>query len=772
MQGNYMKRLLLFALSLLPLIANAEDMFCINGIYYKFSTEDNSKLTVVTALKDINEEGDMANIVIPGALTLRGTSYPVSSISKNAFKKHPLETIVLWDGIETIGVTAFGECSHLKSISMPGSVTTIGDAAFYGCSSLESIILPNNINKIGDNLFWGCSKLSNVTLPQSLTAIGEEAFRECEALGSITIPDGVKDIGKNAFQNCLKLTDVYCNAKNVPKTDNTAFAGTPIKSATLHVPAEAVEAYRKTLPWSDFKEIVPLNSSTIIDKGIYFAIKDDGTLEVTGLATSVTRADILSSVTVNGKKYRVTSIAERAFEGRSDLTYLSVPYSVKSIGKYAFMNCGNKVAVNIADPESWCQMELGNESSSPLSCAGKLLVFDTETSQVTIPNSVTSINAFTFYQCSCIKSLKIPASVTSIGSSAFEGCTKLKTITSEIQQPFAIDENVFSTWSTATLIVPAGKKSAYKSAAGWNQFTHIVEVGAETIGQCGQNANYIYDKSAQTLTVYGEGSMYGFPNSETSSGFWPDKISSVIIEPGVTAIGRFDFYGNTDLTSIIIPSSVTSIGVSAFSGCTGLRSVCCLNSVPPTCDNSFNPGDDAILWVPQGCQNAYKGWQGFTNIRELTRGDVNIDFNVNQEDLNATVNFIMGNNSGTFYESLADLNGDHDVNAADVVRIVTILDIQAGLSMDWQTSYSNLFVSSLKCSLINGGTKAIQLTECELFCNNKLIYSSNFKVTLTSGKNKKCTFDDLAGYEAGTGWSVVWHYTINGEENTYNVNLP
>ena len=765
-----MKKLLLFVLTLLPITASADDLFCINGVYYKFSTDDKTKLTVVTALKDVEEEGDMANIVIPSVLTIQGTTYRVVSIGNNAFKKHPLETIVLTDGIESIGVTAFGACSHLKSITIPNSVTKIGDGAFYGCSSLESIILPNKISKLGSNVFWGCTGLTTLTIPQNVTVIGEEALRECENLGTLTIPDGVTEIGKNAFQKCFKLKDVYCYAKNVPKTDNTAFDGTPTESATLHVPVDAVETYKKTGPWSHFKEIVPLPSTSFTDNGINFAIKDDGTLEVTGLASSATKADILSSVTIYGQKYRVTSIGKRAFEGRSDITYLSIPYSVKSIGENAFLNCGNKISVNIADPESWCQMELGNEYSSPLSCAGKLLIYDIETSQVDIPKGVTSINSFTFYRCNCIKTLNIPASVKSIGSSAFWGCTKLNTIISQIQQPFAIDENVFSTYSTATLIVPAGTKSLYQSTAGWNIFAHIVEVGAAISGQCGLNVSYIYDKSSQTLTVYGEGNMYGFNVSNTSSGFWPSPIRSVIIEPGVISIGRFNFYGNTDLTSIIIANSVTTIGKSAFVGCKKLRSVRSLNSVPPTCDNSFEPDEECVLWVPKGSLNAYKkanGWKEFHNFRELSFGDVNLDFKVNQKDLSATTNFIMGNNPGVFYESLADLNGDETVNAADVVKLVTIRNIQDVLSMDWQTSYSNLLVSSLKCTLINGGTNAIQVTKCELFCNDILVSSVNFKVTLASGNSKKCTFDDLATYGASTGFSVVWHFTCNGDDCTY-----
>jgi hypothetical protein len=52
---------------------------------------------------------------------------------------------------------------------------------------------------------------------------------------------------------------------------------------------------------------------------------------------------------------------------------------------------------------------------------------------VTIPNSVTSVGISAFYWCENLTSIAIPASVTSIGSSALRGCIMLKAIT--VEQP-------------------------------------------------------------------------------------------------------------------------------------------------------------------------------------------------------------------------------------------------------------------------------------------------------------------------------------------------
>ena len=56
------------------------------------------------------------------------------------------------------------------------------------------------------------------------------------------------------------MTDFYCHAENVPTTDSKAFDYSPISSATLHVPASALETYKTTEPWSGFGSIVSIGS--------------------------------------------------------------------------------------------------------------------------------------------------------------------------------------------------------------------------------------------------------------------------------------------------------------------------------------------------------------------------------------------------------------------------------------------------------------------------------------------------------------------------------
>lgn len=615
------------------------DDFTLKGIHYHIGSDGRAEVTKIDA--------NTRNVDIPEEVTYGGITYRVSSIGKNAFEGHSdITYLSIPSTIESIGEYAFIDCGssmtvniadpeawcemvldnehasplssagkvlvydrETKSILIPNTVSAIGRFTFYQCRSITSLSVPGNVKYIGSSAFEDCTGLTSITLNNGLELINGSAFEGCRNLTGLTIPSTVNCIAINAFKNCSNLTSVVSEIKNPPVIEDNVFEGLP-SSAVLTVPAGTKSVYQSTPGWNRFQNIV--ESGNVVpgvefaQNGIHYRVKDDGDAEVTEVDAYTKYVDIPEEVSYGGITYQVSSIGEYAFEGHSDINYLSIPSTIKHIGEYAFIDCGSSMTVNIADPAAWCQMELGNEHSSPLSSAGKVLVYDIETTDIKIPNTVSSIGNFTFYQCRKIRTLSIPGSVTNIGSSAFEDCTgltsvsltygnisisgsafegctgltevtvpgsinviainafkncrNLKSVISEIEYPSAIDNSVFEGLpSYAVLQVPKGTKSAYQSVAGWNHFEKVVEAGVGDVDFSIGGINYrkTSDYEVEVASADDGKTVVDIPKTISYDG----------VAYRVTAIGEGAFEGRSDISYLSIPSSITSIGEYAFIDC-------------------------------------------------------------------------------------------------------------------------------------------------------------------------------------------------------------
>ena len=102
---------------------------------------------------------------------------------------------------------------------------------------------------------------------------------------------------------------------------------------------------------------------------------------------------------------------------------------------------------------------------------------------------------------------------------------------------------------------------------------------ADASGTCGDNLTWTYEEATKTLTITGEGAMYGYLSNVSPWYEYRGEIASVVLESGVTSIGFLAFNECSGLTSVTIPNSVTSIVDGAFTGCSGLTSITIPNSV-------------------------------------------------------------------------------------------------------------------------------------------------------------------------------------------------
>ena len=507
-----------------------------------------SNLTSITIFNSVTKIGSRAfsgctgltSITIPNSVTLIGTSafYNCTGLTKVTIPK----------SVTYISMSAFESCSGLTSVTIPNSVTYIEKYAFQNCSSLTSVTIPNSVTSIQNSAFQNCSSLTSITIPNSVTSINERTFSGCSNLTSITIPNSVTSINESAFEGCTGLISVKVNSKTPFTITDKVF--TNRANATLCVPAGSKAAYESAYYWKDFKEIITDPYFLVFSNNL------DGNWSVTGYTDACT-----GNVTIPSSKggHSVTSIGERAFNGCTGLTKVTIPNSVTSIGIEAFSECTNLTLVTIPNsvttisestfkrctgltsvtiPNSVTSIGVAAFSgcsnltsitipNSVTYINGSAFYCCSRLTSVTIPNSVTSIGSFAFHCCSrltsvtipnsvteigigafsdctILHSVTIPNSVTEIGYSAFAYCTNLTSVTVKAETPLTITELVFTNRANATLYVPAGSKAAYEAADYWKEFKEIKEIGMTSpTGITG----LIYTGSAQDLIKAGASNM-------------------------------------------------------------------------------------------------------------------------------------------------------------------------------------------------------------------------------------------------------------------------
>jgi len=201
-------------------------------------------------------------------------------------------SVIIPDGVTSIGDYAFYDCTGLTSVTIPNSVTSIGDYAFYDCTGLTSVTIPNSVTSIGGHAFSYCTGLTSITIPNSVTTIGEDAFYFCYGLTSMTIGNGVTSIGEWAFSFCDGLTSMTVEATNPPLCVNEDGVGLdmPNYNIPLYVPAASVDAYKAKDEWKKFTNIQAIPATgvneaaaeksevkKIIDRNGIIYIEKDGT---------------------------------------------------------------------------------------------------------------------------------------------------------------------------------------------------------------------------------------------------------------------------------------------------------------------------------------------------------------------------------------------------------------------------------------------------------------------------------------------------------------
>ncbi len=329
--------------------------------------------------------------------------------------------------------------------------------------------------------------------------------------------------------------------------------------------------------------------------------------------------------------------------------------------------------------------------------------------KIIIPNSVTKIGAYAFYQCSSLTSVTIGENVNTIGDYAFSGCSKLKNIKLP-ESLISIGNNAFSGCG--------GLTSIYYNVTNCENIGSNIFTGSGSVEQglsviIGDNVKLIPNRLFQSTTY-------------TNSGQVIVGVTSVYIGANVESIGDYAFSGCVNLNSVNIPNSVVSVGSSAFERCSSLTEI----TIP---ENVTNLGAGAFRY----CYN-------------LT----SINFNaINCDDLTS---------NGYVFESAGkDGSGVIVTFGENVTKIPAYLFASSSSS----TGQINLKQVLIGSKVTNIGNYA--------FSNCLNLTSITIPVNVTSiGNYVFSSCYNLEGVVIEDGLTSIGNYAFNGCSKIENIKLP
>lgn len=400
--------------------------------------------------------------------------------------------------------------------------------------------------------------------------------------------------------------------------------------------------------------------------GLFYHINDDGTCSV--VSTLKTGEIVIPQVAViEGKNYIVTAILEGAFQSKDKITSIDLPNSVTSIGEYAFLGCTGLTTIKL--PDALAEISTGTFSlctgltsvalPSALSTIGSEAFYNcTGLISLHLPNLLTSIGDHAFFNCSNLAVIAIPNTLESIGDDAFLNCSKL----TSIYLPGTITHigtRAFSNCTGLTSVIIPNSITALESSvfSGCSSLASVTlpesltSVGYHTFSNCSKLKSITLPASVTTI---GESAFlnctelkdinldrvsqikYGaFANCKgllnvsifnakdvNSDAFINSSISSAVLPYEWTENFKLDFSKTPNLWKVYIGEATATIPPDTFKS-NKLFWICSNATTPPEISTTtFSPDtyDRGILYVPQGCLNAYKGakvWNLIPDIREL-----------------------------------------------------------------------------------------------------------------------------------------------------------
>ncbi|MBQ2626037.1 MAG: leucine-rich repeat protein [Kiritimatiellae bacterium] len=500
-----------------------------------------AKYQVVNGLV-LSKDGKELVAVPPGRSSISIPS-TVTSLGWDVVKacSNLIDTVSI-PGVKKLGdwVVGYDERNPPKSVNLQG-VRAVRDYAFGDCDTLASLTIPASVKIIGENAFDGCYRLKTISVAKGNTAFkytggmlltknGKRLITVSRNVTSVAVPNGVQTIGYAAFAGCTRLTKV-----SLPKT-------------VRHIGDEgANEAF---YCWVDDDNIIGCPNLKLFtvasgnkrykSKGGMLLEWDDWDNEGWGLAAV---PPALVNVTIpQGTKW----ISWCAFRGCSKVTSVTIPASMTEFDHEGFEYLPRLKSFKVAAKNKYFKASKGLLLSKN---GKKLVLVPNALTSVSVPSGVTRIEAYAFYNCEKLKTVKFPSSVVSMGRQSFpdrvcnyEAIPGLKLVNGFV---IGIGNGFNEDWD-GVLDLTGARGIADQAFNG-------------TICSCGGSFG---GGTLKTLVIPGTVRVVGMQAFAGNR-----ALKRVAMKHGVTTISQESFKGCSSLSEVSIPDSVTSVGKDAFADC-------------------------------------------------------------------------------------------------------------------------------------------------------------------------------------------------------------
>lgn len=520
-----------------------------------------------------------------------------------------LKTVTFGANLLEIGPYAFSEASALSAVTFPETLWSIGEGAFYQCAALQNVTLGSGIRNIalgafqetalwnntaenevyvgkwflglkdvsvqpqplkpdtigiGSFAFYRNIYLVDVELPDSVKYIGEAAFAGASALLRIIIGSGVEEIGEQAFVGCKELQAVYLGSYD---WDAGKITASNLKVIGSYAFRDCESLKEIEIP----DRVQTIGSYAFRNSGI-FKNTEGGVVYAGNWIVDFTEG-LTGDIEVRDG---TAGIANYAFYRCDGLSSITMPNTVKYVGRSAFYDCGGLTSVVLPDTleviEDYTFYQCNN-----------LSLF-------TLPPLLKSIGRSAFYKCGTIYMgedmmdgdqdvLVIPDSVVSIGDYAFYGSGLYEMDEDMTLTVYGIDEIRIGNG-----VKTIGRSAFYNFASLKRVIMgdSLESVGEKAFYRCPVLETVTFGKSVKTI---GEKAFYKCPelkvvtisDSVTTIGNYAfykcEALETLTLGKGVKEIGNFAFYGCRPVKELVLPTTIESIGRQAFRNCKGLTAV-------------------------------------------------------------------------------------------------------------------------------------------------------------------------------------------------------